>query len=223
MCGRYTLHSPKRLIVEHFKLNNRITIEPRYNIAPSQEVPVIRPAGEGNRELVKLRWGLIPFWAEEPKTGYSMINARAETVAKKPAFRAAFRKRRCLVPADGFYEWKTSARGKQPHHIRMRDHSIFAFAGLWEHWEDEDGQMIESCTIIVTDANELLRPIHDRMPVILDQEQYSSWLDVENVNAQRAQELLIPYPGDRLQAYPVSTRVNSPTHDDDGCITPLDE
>lgn len=223
MCGRYTLHSPKQLIVEHFKLSDGIAIEPRYNIAPSQEVPVIRLDEEGNRELVRLRWGLIPFWAEEAKTGYSMINARAETVASKPAYRAAFRKRRCLLPADGFYEWKTGDRGKQPYHIRMQDHAIFAFAGLWEHWEGEDGQVIESCTIIVTDANERLRSIHDRMPVILDEGNYSQWLDRENIDARQARQLLTPYPGDRLEIYPVSTRVNSPAHDEESCIAPQDK
>lgn len=223
MCGRYTLHSPKQLIVEHFKLSDGITIEPRYNIAPSQEVPVIRLDEEGNRELVRLRWGLIPFWAEEAKTGYSMINARAETVASKPAYRAAFRKRRCLLPADGFYEWKTGDRGKQPYHIRMQDHAIFAFAGLWEHWEGEDGQVIESCTIIVTDANERLRSIHDRMPVILDEGNYYQWLDRENIDARQARQLLTPYPGDRLEIYPVSTRVNSPAHDEESCIAPQDK
>lgn len=223
MCGRYTLHSPRQLIVEHFKLSDGITIEPRYNIAPSQEVPVIRLDEAGNRELVKLRWGLIPFWAEEAKTGYSMINARAENVADKPAYRAAFRKRRCLLPADGFYEWKTGARGKQPYHIRMRDHAIFAFAGLWEHWESGDGQVIESCTIIVTDANERLRSIHDRMPVILGEGHYSQWLDVENIDARQVRQLLTPCPGDRLEIYPVSTRVNSPAHDEESCIAPLDK
>lgn len=223
MCGRYTLHSPRQLILDHFQLSDGISIEPRYNIAPSQDVPAVRLDKDGKRELVKLRWGLIPSWAQEAKTGYSMINARAETVASKPAFRAAFRKRRCLLPADGFYEWKSGANGKQPYHIRMQAHDIFAFAGLWEHWEDENGQVIESCTIIVTDANNLMQPIHERMPVILDQEDYQQWLDVDSFNANRLESLLRPYPGDRLEVYPVSRRVNKPTNDEESCIAPLDK
>jgi putative SOS response-associated peptidase YedK len=138
-------------------------------------------------------------------------------------WRGSFKRRRCLILADGFYVWKTGARGKQPYYCRMRDHAIFAFAGLWEHWEGEDGQVIESCTIIVTDANELLRSIHDRMPVILDEGHYSQWLDMENIDARRARQLLTPYPGDRLEIYPVSTRVNSPAHDEESCIAPLDK
>ena len=165
MCGRYTLHTPRDRIRERYRIARDLaTLEKlfeRYNIAPSQQVAAVRIARDGVRELVPLRWGLIPHWAKDPKTGYSMINARAESVATKPAFRDAFRRRRCLIPADGFYEWKQVGTAKQPFHIRLKGGEDFAFAGLWEHWQGE-GQEIESCSIIVTDANELLSHIHDR-------------------------------------------------------------
>jgi putative SOS response-associated peptidase YedK len=222
MCGRYSLSASPETIRDHFGLHALPALEPRYNIAPTQVVPVIR-AGEEGRELALLHWGLIPAWAKDEKTGYRMINARAETVAEKPAFRNAVRHRRCLVPADGFYEWRTTARGKQPYHVRRRDGALFAFAGLWEHWQDEHGRTIESFTILVTDANALLRPIHDRMPAIIEPADYERWLSRALRDPQALAPLLQPYPAVRLQAVPVSTRVNTPRHDDPDCIAPLAE
>jgi putative SOS response-associated peptidase YedK len=217
MCGRYALHTPIERLRVHFGLQSSpVALEPRYNIAPSQPVAVVREASTG-RELVMLRWGLIPFWAKVPKTGYSMINARSETVAEKPAFRAAFRQRRCVIPADGFYEWKRAEHGKQPYHIRRRGGEVLALAGLWERWE-RSGQMVESCTILVTEANDLMRPIHDRMPVILAPEDYEAWLDGSRFDSRRLQQLLRPYGGNDLEAYPVSKFVNKPGNDDARCL-----
>jgi putative SOS response-associated peptidase YedK len=217
MCGRYTLHTDLERLIEQFELFRAAEIKPRYNISPSQMVPVIRPTDQG-RELALLRWGLVPHWAKEEKTGYSMINARAETVTEKPAFRSAFRRRRCLIPADGFYEWKKLERAKQPFHIRMRGGEPFAFAGLWEHWQGGEGKTIESCSIIVTTANDLMRPIHDRMPAILDRENYGTWLDPDFTDAERLKALLAPYPSERMESYPVSAAVNSPKNEVAGCV-----
>lgn len=212
MCGRYTLSARRLERAEKALYSLFPELDPRYNIAPSQDVPIIRESPEGKYELVMARWGLIPRWAKEPKTGYSMINARAETVTAKPAFRDAFRRRRCLIPADGFYEWKKAGTVKQPFHIRLRGGGDFAFAGLWERWRGE-GQEIESCSIIVTDANDLLRTIHDRMPVILDPTDYAAWLNPENRDAEALAGLLVPYSAERMEAVPVSRRVNSPKID----------
>ncbi len=162
-------------------------------------------------------WGLVPRWADDPAIGNRLINARAETAATKPSFRDAFRRRRCLIPADGFYEWKRQGGGKQPYYIRLEDDRPFAFAGLWERWE-KAGAVIESCTILTTDANELLMPLHNRMPAILDREQFDRWLDPTIEDAKVLQPLLGPYPAERMIAYPVSTVVNSPRHDVAECI-----
>jgi putative SOS response-associated peptidase YedK len=191
-------------------------MEPRYNIAPSQPVAAIRQSPQG-RELVMLRWGLVPFWVKELKTGYSMINARAETVAEKPSFRTAFQRRRCLIPADGFFEWKPQAQGKQPYYIHRLDGEPLALAGLWDRWESPD-QVIESCTILVTEANDLMRPIHDRMPVILDREHYRPWLDVSRFDRGQLQALLRPYGGNDLECYPVDKHINNARNDDVRCL-----
>jgi putative SOS response-associated peptidase YedK len=222
MCGRYTLHSSPERIKEHFHLQHSQEIAAHFNIAPSQWIPAVRQGPQG-RELIKLRWGLIPSWSKEEKTAYSMINARAETVATKPAFRSAFRSRRCLIPADGFYEWKTTAGRKQPYYIRRRDSELFAFAGLWERWEGEGGKYIESSTIIVTVANPLLQSIHDRMPVILKPADYERWLDPKVQEAETLISLLHPYPAEEMELYPVSRKVNSPANDNPDCIAPLTE
>lgn len=220
MCGRFSLDTSTQRIKEHFDLDQTPELFARYNIAPSQSVPAVRAAGS-SRELVMLHWGLLPFWAKDEKSAYSMINARAETVATKPAFRSAFRQHRCLIPASGFYEWKEEGRIKQPYHFRMRDGDVFAFAGLWEHWEGEGGKVIESCSIIVTDANELLRPVHDRMPVILDSGDYATWLDPHGHDADSLVPLLKSYPAERMEAYPVSRRVSKPVYDDPECAVPI--
>ncbi len=216
MCGRYSLTTPVEAVGRLFEVAERPNLPPRYNIAPSQEAPVVRADGAGGRVLAPMRWGLIPSWAKEAKIGYRMINARAETVAEKPAYRSAFRHRRCLVPADGFYEWRKLGAAKQPYRITRADGAPFAFAGLWERWRAPDGAVIDSFTIITTVANDLLRPIHDRMPVILDPADFGPWLEAGGV------ERLVPYTDAKLEAVPVSTRVNSPKHDDPACIAPLD-
>jgi putative SOS response-associated peptidase YedK len=191
---------------------------PRYNIAPTQQVAAIRThAGSPQRELAWMRWGLIPSWADDPAIGNRMINARGETLAEKPAYREAFRRRRCLIPADGFYEWKQGAKPKQPNYIYLKNEQPFAFAGLWESWQHA-GQTIESCTIITTEANELLRPLHERMPVILGPDDYETWLDASIQNPERLEPLLVPYPADRMTLYPVSSAVNSPRCDDASCL-----
>ncbi len=220
MCGRFYLDTPRKRLLEQFALKQMPLLTARFNIAPSQDIAAIRE-GEAGRELVMLHWGLIPHWAKEEKTKFSMINARAETVATKPAYRTAFRQRRCLVPASGFFEWERTARGRQPYAVRLKDTDLFAFAGLWEYWEGEQGKTIESCTIVVTDANELLRPIHDRMPVILDPDNYDAWLGHETADTEHLLSLLRPYPAKQMTLYPVSKRVNSPKDDESKCIEPV--
>jgi putative SOS response-associated peptidase YedK len=192
---------------------------PRYNIAPTQEVLAVRQPDASGPEAAWLRWGLVPSWSHAPHGG--MINARAETLARQPSFRAAFRKRRCLVLADGFYEWKATNGGKQPYYLRLADGSPFAFAGISERAE-VDGKHLESCAIVTTDANELVRPLHDRMPVILAREDFSLWLDPNRHGDAELQALLRPFPSSAMTAYPVSTRVNSPRHDAPDCIEPAE-
>ena len=221
MCGRFTLRTPARDLAEIFRLADIPDLRPRYNIAPTQPVATVRSnPKDGHRELVMLHWGLIPFWADDPKVGYSTINARAETVATKPTFRQAFAKRRCLIVADGFYEWQKTNGRKQPFFIHMKDDRPFAFAGLWERWKRED-QEIESCSIIVTEANDVLKPIHDRMPVILYARDYDRWLDPKIGDQATLQGLLKPYPADEMTAYPVSTFVNNPRNESPRCLEPV--
>ncbi|CAG1023373.1 SOS response-associated protein YedK [Methylococcales bacterium] len=220
MCGRFVLDSPPELIAESFGLDDVPALTPRYNIAPSQDIPVIR-APAGVRECVLTRWGLVPAWSKEPRTEYSTINARAETVSTKPAFRDAFRRRRCLVVADGFFEWaRAEGKAKTPYFIRLKAPGPFAFAGLWERWE-KDGQTLETSSILVTEANDLMRPLHDRMPVILARDDYGLWLDPGICDPARLQPLLKPYPTEQMQAYPVSTAVNSVRNDGESLIRPL--
>ncbi len=209
MCGRFYLDSPTEYLQEVFNVESSLLITPRFNIAPTQKIIVVRHR-DHVRELVQLRWGLIPSWSKEAKSNYSMINARAETVAEKPAYRAAFKKRRCLIPASGFYEWKPDKSGKQPYAICKSDGSLMAFAGLWEHWEG-DSDVIESCSIIVTEANDQVRTVHDRMPVILQPDTFNQWLD-EEATADGLQDLLLP-SSVKLDIYPVSKKVNSPSYD----------
>lgn len=222
MCGRFTLTHPDQDLALQFDLPEIPDLQPRYNIAPTQPVAAVRVAPESAvRELALLHWGLIPFWAKDPKIGSRMINARSETAAEKPAFRAAFRRRRCLVVADGFYEWQKLNGGKQPFYIRLHDGKPFAFAGLWEHWEGPDGAVIESCTLLTTEPNDVIRPLHNRMPVILQARDYDLWLDPEVQQAEQLQPLLGPYLPGGMEAYPVSRWVNSPRNDDPRCIEPL--
>ncbi len=209
-------------IAEVFALSEVPSLEPRYNIAPTQLVPtVLRKLEHSDRQFQMLRWGLIPSWAKEPGIGARLINARAETVTEKPSFRTAFRHRRCLVVADGFYEWQRQERKKQPFYFRLQDGKPFAFAGLWEHWEAPDGELIESCTILTTAANELLRPIHDRMPVILDRKDYDLWLDPTVQKIEPLQHVLRPYQSEAMISYQVSTAVNNPANNSPECINSL--
>ncbi len=221
MCGRFTLSQPVEAIASVFQLNEVPKLEPRYNIAPTQLVPTLHKTEQNERQFQMLRWGLIPSWAKDPAIGAKLINARAETVAEKPSFRSAFRHRRCLVIADGFYEWRRQEGKKQPFYFRLQNEQPFAFAGLWEHWQDPNGEVIDSCTIITTEANEILQPIHDRMPVILNPNDYDLWLDPTVEKPEQLQQLLQPYSSRAMTSYPVSTKVNKPTNDTPELINSL--
>jgi putative SOS response-associated peptidase YedK len=224
MCGRFTLTDPDADLAVQFNLPEIPDMQPRYNIAPTQSVAAVRLAPEGaTREMVLLHWGLIPFWAKDPTIGARMINARAETVADKPAFRHAFRRRRCLVVADGFYEWQKQDGGKQPYFIHLADGRPFAFAGLWELWKGPDEAIVQSCTLLTTEPNELMSPLHNRMPVILHPRDYGLWLDLDVQDPAQLTPLLRPYPAQQMDAYPVSRFVNRPGNDDPRCIEPLAE
>jgi putative SOS response-associated peptidase YedK len=222
MCGRFILVSPGRIVAEHFQLPSAPALEPRYNIAPSQDVATIRQGEESEtRELHMLRWGLIPFWAKESSIGYRMINAKSETVAEKPAFRNAFKRRRCLIPADGFYEWGGKKGERTPYLFRMIDESLFAFAGLWESWTGPEETVIESCTILTTGPNDLVKPVHDRMPVILASRQYDAWLDTSREARDLLLEMLVPFPPDKMTSHPVGMHVNKAANDSPECIKPI--
>jgi putative SOS response-associated peptidase YedK len=217
MCGRFAQRNPTKLVEE--RLGVAVPERrPRFNVAPTQDVLAVRE-GKSGREAAWLRWGLVPAWSRDLSLGARLINARSETVAEKPSFREAFRQRRCLIAADGFYEWKRMGTGKQPYFFEMKDGSPFAFAGLWELWEGE-GDVVETCSILTT-ANEILAPVHDRMPVILAVENYELWLDAGTGNSKQLQELLCPFPACEMVAYPVSQYVNDPTHDDERCVQAL--
>ncbi len=211
MCGRYAFFSPAEAVRRTFALDDVPELEPRYNVAPTQAVPAVRAAEEGARTLSMLHWGLVPKWAKERAIGNRMINARSETLAEKPSFRDAFRKRRCLVLADGWYEWQVAAEGKQPWFIRMKDARPFAFAGLWERWTDPaDGSTLESCTIVTTDAAASIRKIHERMPVVLAEADRDRWLDTAFSDTETLSGLLRPFDPEALEAWPVSRQVNAP-------------
>ena len=219
MCGRFALARDPKQLARYFGAALPPDLPPRYNVAPSQNIPILRQEEEG-RHFVMAHWGLVPSWAKDSKVGgYSTINARAETVATKPAFRAAFRQRRGIIPADGFYEWQAlpNAKTKQPWFITLKNDEPLAFAGLWEDWTSPEGEVLESCCIIVTTANDLMRPIHDRMPVILDPSNWETWLDPTNKDQTTLLALLQPYPAKAMMAWPVSTHVNNPRHDAPDC------
>jgi putative SOS response-associated peptidase YedK len=209
MCGRFAQRTDPKGLAKSFKVAEVPGVEPRYNIAPTQEVLGVYASGDG-REMTSYKWGLIPSWAKDTSMGARLINARSETVQEKPAFREAFKKRRCIIPADGFYEWQRTDGKKQPFFFRMRDESPFGFAGLWERWEGEGGQVINSCAILTTEANEVLRPVHDRMPVILQSDDYELWLDEDMRKLDLVKEMLRPYPAKEMVGYSVSTLINSP-------------
>lgn len=225
MCGRYTLTVTPEMLRKLFGFDVTPNLEPRFNIAPTQMAPVVRDGGECGRRMDLFRWGLIPAWAKDMSGASKLINARGETVAEKPAFRAAFADRRCLVPVDGFYEWRTEDGVKQPFRIGFRGGAPFAFAGLWESWtapaEAEDaGSPVQSFTIVTTEANDKIRPIHHRMPVIVAPENYETWL---NGNADAAQSVIVPFPPDDMAFYRVSRRVGNVRNDDADCIVPLNK
>ena len=222
MCGRFTLTESGQVLMEELGL---ISIpedfRPRYNVAPGQLILAARDGDEG-RKGAMLKWGLVPSWAKDPAIGNKMINARSESVGERPSFRRAFDRRRCIIPADGFYEWRKEGKRKIPVRFRLRDGRPFAFAGLWEAWRPQqgDGETLYTCTILTTAANELVRPVHDRMPVILSQELLDLWLD-RDVPGEGVASLLRPYPAEEMEAYEVSTRVNSVANDDPECIRPV--
>jgi len=217
MCGRFALKNPQALKAA-FDLKDMPDLPPRYNIAPSQDIAIIRADASG-RHLSMAHWGLIPSWAKEADGGYSTINARAETVDTKPTFLAPFKRHRCLIPADGFYEWHEEGGIKRPHHIGMKDGSPFALAGLWDVWKGPQGD-VTSCTIIVTVANQFMKPLHDRMPVILDPRDHERWLDPDNQDTASLKALLSPAPEDWLTEWPVSRQLNNPRHEGPDCLVP---
>jgi putative SOS response-associated peptidase YedK len=226
MCARYTLTRRLSLLVQEMvelMLDEGVLYDwdppPRYNIAPTQQVAAVRASADaGRNELVPLKWGLIPSWATDPRIATKCINARAETVAETPAFRAAFKRRRCLVLADGYFEWTGPKGKKQPWHFRLQGNAPFAFAGLWEHWRPADGEPIETCTVLTTEANELAAQYHDRMPVILHPVDYSRWLDSRSQRAEELSPLLVPFPDGLMVVNPVSALVNNPRNDSPDCV-----
>jgi putative SOS response-associated peptidase YedK len=220
MCGRFSLAATGEDLADHYSLQELPFVAPRYNIAPTQPVAAVRMKDQGDRELTHFQWGLIPSWAKDPSMGVKMINARAETAAEKPAFRAAFKRRRCLIPATGFYEWQQVNGRKQPLYIHHAGDGILSLAGLWEIWHSADGSELQTCTILTTTPNELMEPIHNRMPVIVDPADYTMWLDRETPPDQ-LQHLLRPYDSSLLKAYAVSTAVNRVQNDSPECILPL--
>ncbi len=223
MCGRYAFFSPAEAVKRIFALDEVPELEPRYNIAPTQPVPAVRAGEEGARAFAMLHWGLVPKWSKERAIGNRMINARSESLAEKPSFRDAFRKRRCLVLADGWYEWQVTPDGKQPWFIRMKDARPLAFAGLWERWKDpKDGALLESCTIVTTDASQSIRKIHERMPVVLAEADRDRWLDTAFSETDKLSELLRPYEPKALEAWPVSRQVNAPKNQGQELIAPVE-
>jgi putative SOS response-associated peptidase YedK len=223
VCGRFTLRAPPQEIQRVFGLDTAPRLEPRFNVAPGQEIATVHSDRDGRRVLSMRRWGLVPHWARDPRIGARLVNARAETAATRPAFRDALRLHRCLVPADGFYEWSGPAgRARQPHLVTRADAGLFAIAGLYEHWRGESGDWLHTCTLITVPSNARLREIHDRMPAILPREHWDAWLDPAGRDAARVGALLAPRPPDELRAVAVSRRVNRTEFDDRACIEPVD-
>ncbi|QQE10359.1 SOS response-associated peptidase [Planctomycetota bacterium] len=222
MCGRYVLTHEEHLLEEWLEAALDIYLKPRYNIAPTQPIPIARIEPETKRRHITFAfWGLIPSWSKDPSIGSKLINARSETLREKPSFKGNFKYRRCLIPASGFYEWKAITKGpKTPHYIRMLDEYPFAFAGLWDTYLSPDGSEVDTATIITTQANPLIRVLHQRMPVIIPREHFDQWLNPDNIKATNLDKLLIPYPADEMTYYPVSTDVNTVKNDRPDLITP---
>ncbi len=222
MCGRFTQKGSFKNLAELLGLPIPPTLAPRYNIAPSQRIACVRINPKATaRECVNLKWGLVPSWAKDASIGNKMINARAETVAGKPSFRKAFKQQRCVVLADGFYEWKREGNTKQPYYIRFKDQRAFCFAGLWERWENGPDDPLETCAMLTIGPNTVMEPIHHRMPVILQEHHYEIWLDQNIQDPQVLSSLLQPYPSEEMEAFPVSVIVNNPKNDSESCIQAL--
>jgi len=221
MCGRFSLTTDIARLQEQFNFdfNGEFTVNPRFNIAPSQQVLTLGSDG-GKRIGTTMKWGLVPYWADDIKIGYKMINARGESVDEKASFKRPFKSKRCLILADGFYEWKKEGKNKQPYRFVMKDEKPFAFAGLWEQWNKGE-EPLYTCTIITTKPNEVTEEVHDRMPVILEEDVYDLWLNPQMEDAEYLKSLLVPYPADKMKLYPVSTVVNSPKNDVEECLAPL--
>lgn len=219
MCGRYVIEIPPEEVAKFFGLPVPPEFPARYNVAPTQQVPVVRQANDETRRIDLLRWGLIPSWAKEKTSG--LINARSETVGSKPSFRQAFQQRRCILPASGFYEWQKRGAQKIPHYIHMANNAIMPLAGIWEAWRSPEGQVIETCAILTTAAKGVVSAIHDRMPVILNVEDLDLWLDRQVQDPERLQRLLSAVPEEQIVAYPVSSLVNKPVNDSPECIRPI--
>ncbi|HYB99127.1 MAG TPA: SOS response-associated peptidase [Candidatus Limnocylindrales bacterium] len=222
MCGRFVLHTPGEALARHFgAVLDELSLRPQYNIAPTQDVVVIR-VEDGERRLRTLRWGLVPYWAKDAAIGQQMINARCETAAQKPGFREALRQRRAIVPADGFYEWKKQGRARQPYYFHARDNSPLAIAALWERWKSRDGQRLETCCLLTTSANTLVEGIHDRMPVLLRPQDYALWLDPAVTDPEAVAPLLAPADDQQLVMYPVDSCVGDVRNDDERNIARAD-
>jgi len=220
MCGRFEIHSVPQIIAEIFGITEwDIEYPPRYNIAPSQDILIV--INDGKRKLIKSRWGFVPSSFSDLNTGYRMINARAETVAGSLAFKSAFEKQRCLVVADGFYEWRKEGTTRKPFYVRLRSHKPFGFAGLYNVWRSPDGEPLTTSTIVTTDANELIMPIHDRMPVIIPADKYDTWLGPAVLDSSALLEVLNPYPPGEMELFPVTPKVNSVAHDSPENIRPM--
>lgn len=218
MCGRFALIVDASVLADVFHVDPPCELAPRFNIAPTQQVFIVRSGNGSSRQCAVVRWGLVPSWAKDPSVGARMINARGETIAEKPSFRSAVKSRRCLLPASGFFEWVRRDGAKQPYFIRFTDGRVFAFAGLWERWTPSDGEPLETCTIITTVPNELVAGLHDRMPVIVPPERYDEWLAPKALAMEQLQEILSPHPAAGMETYPVSTHVNRPGNDGPECI-----
>jgi putative SOS response-associated peptidase YedK len=223
MCGRYRLSRRKQLVEEYFDSAGEDDWNPRYNIAPTQLVPVVRQDPKGpRRELSLVRWGLIPWWSKDSSTAASLINARSETAATKPAFRDGLKLRRCLIPADGFYEWQKTGKVKQPYCFEVGRGELFAFAGIWDRWKDQNGSWVKTCSILTTTPNAVTSSVHDRMPVIVDPDCYDLWLDPGMHDVRAVSDMLKPFDARLMRCYPVSSRVNHVANDDEECSTPVE-
>ena len=222
MCGRYLLISPVEAMRRFFDVGGLLNLPPRYNVAPTQDAPVVRLDRDGRRELIQMRWGLAPLWAKDLSMGARCINARAESLEQKPAFREAFQRRRCLVPTDGFYEWEKKGKVRQPWRIGPAEDGLMALAGLWERWRGPDGGIVRSYAVVTTDANDLVAPLHDRMPAVIPPEEFAEWLNPAT-SPGRLREMLRPYPSQRMKAHAVSRRVNDVRNDDPSCIEPVSD